>query len=313
MVYDMPKSPYFSFSTPEYDLERQFLVEHVDFDDPSSILYAKPLFANGLRQAAITKRTNVQPYLQSEIQKDRLVHSFTLLLNGHLQMQVGSELKTLSQGDLIYNPPFDPFRRIIRENESVWFLYIQLFDVPQWEPLTKKGAYCKKYEYADQMFLLLRRILDFKKEQKFPELAVDHALLLSSLLKHEVQGSFGSKESRAGTLSDLMEKMTLHPEYSWDVVKMAKELHISRVTLNRHFISHYGVPPKQMLIRLRLARAMELLRSTEETIDSIAWKVGYESTSAFSTLFKSNIGVRPGEFRNGNHQLEKHLKIDSVK
>ena len=52
-----------------------------------------------------------------------------------------------------------------------------------------------------------------------------------------------------------------------------------------------------MLIRTRMEKAKELLRTTEETIARIAPKVGYNDEGYFITAFKKEIGCSPADFR----------------
>ncbi|MGI0528884.1 response regulator transcription factor [Treponema socranskii] len=52
-----------------------------------------------------------------------------------------------------------------------------------------------------------------------------------------------------------------------------------------------------MLIRTRMEKAKELLRTTEETIARIAAKVGYNDEGYFITAFKKEIGCSPADFR----------------
>jgi AraC-like DNA-binding protein len=47
----------------------------------------------------------------------------------------------------------------------------------------------------------------------------------------------------------------------------------------------------------RLALAADLLRDTDETVDSVARKVGYSNSFALSAAFKRVRGIGPQEYR----------------
>ncbi|WP_405387256.1 helix-turn-helix transcriptional regulator [Streptomyces sp. NBC_01102] len=49
----------------------------------------------------------------------------------------------------------------------------------------------------------------------------------------------------------------------------------------------------------RLALAADLLRETDATVETVARKVGYSGSFAFSAAFKRVRGVSPQEYRNG--------------
>jgi AraC-like DNA-binding protein len=58
-----------------------------------------------------------------------------------------------------------------------------------------------------------------------------------------------------------------------------------------------GSSPMQHLAKLRVRRAALLLRSTVESIEAIAWSVGYKNPFAFSTTFKRVMGMSPSTYR----------------
>lgn len=49
--------------------------------------------------------------------------------------------------------------------------------------------------------------------------------------------------------------------------------------------------------RLRVQEAKHRLERTEEAIDEISWKVGYEDPAFFRRLFKRLTGMTPGAYR----------------
>lgn len=59
----------------------------------------------------------------------------------------------------------------------------------------------------------------------------------------------------------------------------------------------FGLPPKQYITQVRVAAAMELLRSTSLTLADIAHRCGWYDQSAFSKQFTKVAGVTPGEYR----------------
>ena len=59
-----------------------------------------------------------------------------------------------------------------------------------------------------------------------------------------------------------------------------------------------GVRFTDYLIRLRLERAKELLRTTQRPVRQVAEAVGYYSLSYFTKLFIDKVGCSPAEYRN---------------
>ena len=60
--------------------------------------------------------------------------------------------------------------------------------------------------------------------------------------------------------------------------------------------TNYGFTAEQMLRKIRMEHAGELLKGTQLTVENISEKVGYESVYAFSRAFKQYYDQPPGMF-----------------
>lgn len=69
----------------------------------------------------------------------------------------------------------------------------------------------------------------------------------------------------------------------------------SRKTVERVFIAETGMPPSRWLRQARILHAISQLAAGEK-ISSVAFDMGYESSSAFSYMFRRALGVSPGTF-----------------
>jgi len=68
-------------------------------------------------------------------------------------------------------------------------------------------------------------------------------------------------------------------------------------TLLRRFRSATGDSPIMYLQRVRMEAARRQLELSRDSIDEIAWQVGYEDSSSFSRVFKKTTGMTPGGYR----------------
>ena len=66
----------------------------------------------------------------------------------------------------------------------------------------------------------------------------------------------------------------------------------------KQFKSQLTMSPTEYMRKFRVAKSMELLKTTEFTIAEIAKKTGFNDISLFSRTFKQIIGQSPVEFRN---------------
>lgn len=87
------------------------------------------------------------------------------------------------------------------------------------------------------------------------------------------------------------------PDRPWTVDSLASEAGASRASLSRRFQELVGEPPMSFLKNWRMALAADLLCRPNETVSTVAEKVGYATPFAFSAAFKRVRGLSPQEHR----------------
>jgi AraC-like DNA-binding protein len=94
------------------------------------------------------------------------------------------------------------------------------------------------------------------------------------------------------------------PEKPWTVSALAERAAMSRSTFSAAFLKVLGRPPLQYLRDYRMQVACRLLNNEALGLKEIASRVGYDSTSAFSTAFKRVTGTHPTGYRHRQMQRE---------
>lgn len=84
----------------------------------------------------------------------------------------------------------------------------------------------------------------------------------------------------------------------------AERLHISEYYLAHVFKQEFGIPPMQYVMKRRIGEAQELLMNTDLPIAEVADRLGYSSVCHFNAMFKKNVGLPPGKFRQSFHNEE---------
>jgi len=79
--------------------------------------------------------------------------------------------------------------------------------------------------------------------------------------------------------------------------ELAEEVDMSEYHFSRLFKKATGHSPSQFFIRLRMAKARQLILETGRSIIDIGLEVGYSSPSHFSQVFKREVGVTPSQYR----------------
>ncbi len=85
--------------------------------------------------------------------------------------------------------------------------------------------------------------------------------------------------------------------YQFSIEEVAQHIGIDPAHLSRLFRVRFGVPPIQYTKRLRLEKAVNLIRSTRLPLKTIARQVGYSSGQHLSTLIKQMYGRPPSQLR----------------
>ena len=89
-------------------------------------------------------------------------------------------------------------------------------------------------------------------------------------------------------------------ESNLNVEKLADEFNLSRSQLYRKIKALTGLTANELIRKIRLERANELLRENSEiSISEISYKVGFSSPSYFSKCFKDYYGKLPKEVNEG--------------
>jgi len=82
----------------------------------------------------------------------------------------------------------------------------------------------------------------------------------------------------------------------WTLAQIAREIRGSPVYLTQVFQQVEGLPLYRYHLRLRLARALDLIADRAD-LSGLAQDLGFSSHSHFSSAFRQHYGVTPAEFR----------------
>lgn len=87
------------------------------------------------------------------------------------------------------------------------------------------------------------------------------------------------------------------PEVSWSVASMAREAGLSRTRFAEKFTNRMGVTPMAYVTSWRMQVARDAIETRGLSVAEAAAVSGYASESAFSRVFKKEIGASPSAFR----------------
>jgi AraC-like DNA-binding protein len=119
-----------------------------------------------------------------------------------------------------------------------------------------------------------------------------------------IRRSLGERTSHVRTTSYGREKLVdrtklllaADPGRRWTLAAIAREIGVSPVYLTQVFAQAEGVPLYRYQLRLRLARALDLLGNCED-LTMLALDLGFSSHSHFTAAFRQLYGRSPVEFQ----------------
>lgn len=91
------------------------------------------------------------------------------------------------------------------------------------------------------------------------------------------------------------------------VEELAKQCHMSETHFRRVFESCMNMSPVDYVNLVRIQKACELMKKTNDSMDMVAQKVGYSTTSTFNRNFKKFLGTSPYQWKIGPENYENKL------
>ncbi len=237
---------------------------------------------------------------------------------GVAKLQIGAEIITAREGDIILVNPCEPHSTIAVEGEVVYDALVMNINFLK-EKFTQAERLMQFTPFAEGRLKLNSQIQDGKikkaiellflelaSEGKNNETAISGILLylFALLFESQIKNTSGST-----TLLETEKLKKIQPAIEYINKNYAKPLSLEYLAelcmINSTYFSKLfkhvmGINFSEYINGLRLNSAEILLSTTRDKIASIALACGYEDVCYFSRWFKRNKGMTPGEYRKSN-------------
>jgi transcriptional regulator GlxA family with amidase domain len=107
----------------------------------------------------------------------------------------------------------------------------------------------------------------------------------------------GRRDHGDAEIQSAQQWLSEHFSVANPVEEMMKRSKLAERTFKRRFAGATGLNPLAYVQRLRIEDAKRRLERTDESVDEISWRVGYEDAAFFRRLFKRTTGLAPGAYR----------------
>ena len=99
-------------------------------------------------------------------------------------------------------------------------------------------------------------------------------------------------------LNTVVEYIHNHLDCKIDIAQLAELSHFSPFHFHRIMRAMLGEPIGAYITKVRIEMAARLLRYSDNSVEQIAYSVGFETPSSLSKAFKNYFGISPSAYRN---------------
>ena len=153
-------------------------------------------------------------------------------------------------------------------------------------------------KYFDEFLTLLKVIQDNIQKTNMNEFcnSLAQALIIKScdIIKHHSISKPTMEHSLTVKIKAYIDN---HYKENISLEKIAQAVKANRYYLAHTFKETTGFSPLQYVIRRRIGEAQNLLIHTDMSITQIASSVGYNNSNYFQNVFRQNVGLTPGTYR----------------
>lgn len=240
--------------------------------------------------------------------RGRKDYQLLYIFTGKVEFMLDGGPLILSAGNMVLYRPYEPQNYIYRleDNPEVYWIHFsgsdagRLLDEAGFKDSNR--IYVGGAAYYAQTFLQIIHELQVQRKW-FDELiavAFRHMLLT---IKRQLWEQQNHHEKITKEVENAIHYF--HENYAKpiNIEEYAASQHMSISWFIRSFRQYTGVPPRQYIIMIRIAKAKELLDGSDCNINEISAMVGYENALYFSRIFKKQEGISPLTYKKQNRGI----------
>ena len=161
------------------------------------------------------------------------------------------------------------------------------------------------YPKDDRIQVLMQRIAQTGTDKEAFELALANLLTHLLMTDNETSRKMESLPVMSATVkAEIYQRLAtakdhIHSNYlrAVDLDELSKETAMSKFHFLRMFKSLYGFTPHQYLTKVRMDKAVTLLKNTSEPVNTISDQLGFEYPNSFIKAFQKAYGIAPLQYR----------------
>lgn len=267
------------------------------FQDPPQLPIYQ-LFATGYQEV-----TETDYYWDGMKRIDGPLYLFQYTVSGFGQFRLGDETHDLYAGNAFLVEIPGDHHYCLPQSSDHWTFYFVLFRQQHmqalWSELLHAVGATPTFGPVSAVVRSLQHLYAEARSNRIQN-SYQASSLIYRLMMELLQSSTLQQQEKMNWPQQIKQATTymeaeFHRLQSLDDVAAAAGL--SKYYFTRMFTKTTGMSPMDFVTKLRIEKAVQLLRSSSLTVEEIAHTVGYSSGSYFSKVFRSRVGFPPADFR----------------
>lgn len=219
--------------------------------------------------------------------KDQLI-VLQVTLSGEGFLELGQQTISLTKNKAFFAKIPEKYRYF---GEDWHFLFIEFSaGMSQW-----LNTSISIIEFSDLFIDTLKKfILDIKNQMLTLTQNAKIAFALFLDIKEEIQKEL---QQKTNVIQAIKKHIDTHYFEDISLEQLSERYKLSKYRIIREFEATYLSPPIHYLKKVRIFHSLTLLWE-DNTVETVAQKVGFSTGNYFSKVFKKEMGLSPSEYKN---------------
>ncbi|MBE6975898.1 MAG: helix-turn-helix transcriptional regulator [Ruminococcaceae bacterium] len=224
-------------------------------------------------------------YRYTDVRHGAAMHFLVYLRKGRARFVGRDRTVTIEQGQFMYIPEGEAYQSYWQAEEEILFDSLGF----HWFPEGDSAEYTMQIIPADDSMIALADAISQNRQVCSENLGYFFALLSAVVPKMATSGAEGDVLQKAQLY------LYLHPEAS--IAEVAANCAISQSGLYNAFARSGWGTPNDLRQRIRAEMAVELLQTTDLSVEEISTRLSFSSASYFRKILKKHTGKTPSQLR----------------
>lgn len=167
-----------------------------------------------------------------------------------------------------------------------------------------RGAILTETKNVPTLARVIEAVLDEGREKKPYSTRMQHiyikALVIELMRLNEEIPYYPYEKGKKNTMEHIamaVEYVEKHYQEPIKIRDISKACNMSETYFRRTFEEHVNMAPADYVNLIRIQKACELLKNTDDSMDGIAMKCGFANTSTLNRNFKKYLGISPYQWK----------------